>query len=232
MRKVSKLSTGIFALAIMLMCSANLWAQVSTATKADRSQLSAAEQLRTFTPDASNPAVNDLQIDRLKTKVLLESGLAHNTLSKQEIADLKAKIAVDANQISILTSENADVNKSQATALKADRQISRADFSSMSTDNQKNVLSNIRGIEITDLVNATPADLAQRQEGKFYIPVSQLANADMTRIQQVLNNPSTYIVVKEASMIPKIQVSKAAFENMSPEKKAAIKNSTDFVITD
>jgi hypothetical protein len=229
MRNVSKLSTGILAVAMVLMCSANMWAQqLSTANGASQKQMSASDQLRMFTPDASNPELSNLQISMLKTKVLLESGQANNKLSKQEVADLKAQIAVDASQINSRTTGD----KKEAGMLSAERKITRADFSTMSADNQKNVLTNIKGIEISDLVNATPADLNQRQDGKFYIPVSQLATSDMQRMQQILSNPSTYIVVKEASMIPKIQVSKAALENMSPEKKAAIKGSNDFVITD
>src|SRR5688500_7725842 len=66
-------------------------------TTAGSRQSSSAEELRKF---RSNGGTDKMQESLLQTKTALETGIASNSLSEKEIADLKAKIAAIEGRIS------------------------------------------------------------------------------------------------------------------------------------
>jgi hypothetical protein len=111
-------------------------------------------------------------------------------------------------------------------------EITRAQLLAMQHNDLRLALENLDFYKITDLVNASAAQLSQRQENIIYMTVDLFYNSDLERKMHVLNNPSRYVIVKEQSMIPKATVSRAHFNTLSPEKKQSMLNSGDFIITD
>jgi len=193
----------------------------ATTTSGSR-QSSSAEELRKF---KSNGGTDKMQESLLQTRTALETGIASNSLSEKEIADLKAKIAAIEGRISTQGSV-------PAVTPPGVRGITRSQFVQMNMDQQRNVLTDHTRIQITDLVNATSADLNQRLPNVFYVPAEDFRNYDISRKIQILNNPDTYKVVSAKSAIPKIQISRTEFNSLPATKQESIRNSGEFVITD
>jgi cob(I)alamin adenosyltransferase len=192
--------------------------------------------------NCSNPELNGLQASLADTQALLQKGQSDKSLSAQQISDLKSKIAGIEARIQKFEATGKGVsntNPSQKTAVAhkspvgdilAAKQFTRAQFLALTEDEQRQVLVNMKDLTVTDLINATPAVLKVRQDNLFYIPAANFNTYDITRQTQILKNPSLYIMVKEASLIPKSEISRASFNALSPEKQRAIENSNDFVI--
>ncbi|HKR03541.1 MAG TPA: hypothetical protein VJY62_02820 [Bacteroidia bacterium] len=264
MTKQNKLRTGIFAIAMVLMCNLSSWAQSGRESAPASAQSlksvqknPAANELKNFKADASNPELSKMQLSLLQMKAELEAGLSQNNLSQEQVAGLNRRINLLESQIA--KSAPAD-QKSQAAAQRKQnmqdaaqrtslntilsaKQITRSEFVALSEAGQKQVMLN--NITVTDLVNATPENTRMHQDYMFYIPAADFSGLDISKKIHILNNPSNYIVVENASDIPAAnatvkeypvvkthKISRAELNTYSPEKKKAIENSKDFVITD
>ncbi|HKR05412.1 MAG TPA: hypothetical protein VJY62_12325 [Bacteroidia bacterium] len=243
MIKQTKLSKSILAFVIMLLCNLHGWTQAersaAAASKPLYKETSATVELKSFIPDDSNPELSDLRLTLLKTKVDLEYRQSQNQLSEQEIAKRKETILAMENKVNGMANSNNNVI---AGKYPKERKFTRAQFVAMSEADQNEIASNLSRYEITDLLNATPG--AQFQENVFYIPVADFKAFDILKQIHIIKNPSDYVIVQNAAAIPvntissetpsitKYKISRAEFNTFPPEKKKAIENSKDFVITE
>lgn len=117
-----------------------------------------------------------------------------------------------------------------APAQSTQKHLTREEFAQLEGDGQAVVLANLNSYVISDLVNATPADLATRKSDVFYVPVADFLTYPTERQWLILKNPTTYIVVQDAASIPKIEISKAEYDALSTEKKINVRNSSEYII--
>jgi|GEM_PF-5672296 len=272
MKSKNKLKRGIFAIAIVLLCNPMTFAQsgrettptMATAKASSQQKHPAATELKNFKADANNPELSQMRLSLLEAKAALEAGMENNSLSQQTIAGMNRRINLLENKIKEKTQAKADKAGEQkpqqvmqrtpanpeaaqkASLLKAldQKQMTRAEFLTLSQAGQKEVMTN--NVNIMDLVNATPEALKYRQDNIFYIPVSEFKGYELAKQIHILNNPSNYIVIEDAAAtrtvnsygqapvqeVKKYKISKAELNSLSPEKKKAIENSKDFTITD
>lgn len=260
MEKQFKLNTGMFAIAFMLICSVPAWSQVTLGTTGravSKSEVKypAAEALNNFKADPSNPQWSKMQLVLLQDKAELEAGLAKGTLSNEKTKELTRKIGLMESQVK----EIAPVNpiekataekearlkqaeqKATARELISSGQMNRSQFVKMDVAGQKQAILN--NVNISDLVNGS-SSLGQRLDNTYYIPVSSFRQYDIDKQIHILNNPSSYIIVSDGAVIPSAgseknyhvvkskSITRAELNSYSPEKKKAIEESKDFVITD
>lgn len=258
MTKLNNLKVGMLAIA-MVLSTAVLRAQAvsgpATGKQMTQSKTPAASELANFKADPSNQELSDLRLALLKAKAELESGQAANTLSAEQISHLTRRIGLTEAKVNAMSSSNnsssqvndrekllKDYNNSQAI-LKGSTAITREQFMSLDASSQKQVLIN-NEIKISDLVNGTPEMLRSRQENKFYIPVDNFSSYATDKQIHILNNPADYILVQNASQIPvnttvkqdpeitTNKITRAELNSYSPERRKAIEESNNFVITD
>lgn len=261
MEKQFKLNTGMFAIAFLLICAVPAWSQVTpgtTVTAAAKAEVKypAAEALKNFKADPSNPQWSKMQLVLLQDKAELEAGLAKGTLSNEQAKELTRKIGLMESQVKEIAPVNpiekasaeraarvkqAD-QKATAREIMNSRQMNRSQFVAMDAADQKQAILN--NVNITDLVNANPSAMGQRMENMFYIPVSSFRQFDIEKQIHILNNPSSYIIVNDGAVIPSAgaeknypvvkskTITRAELNSYSPEKKKAIEDSNDFVITE
>lgn len=261
MKKQLKVSTGIFATAIMLICSVQAWSQnapgatASSAAKAQQKYPAAAE-LSTFKADPSNPQWSKKKLILLQDKAELEQGLAKGTLSNEKVSELTRRIGLLEAEVKEIApvdlTEKASAEraarikqaeqKSTAGEVMSSGQMSRSQFVAMDRADQK--LAILNNVNITDLVNGNPATMGQRMENTFYIPVSSFRQYDIEKQIHILSNPSAYVIVNDGVVIPSAgaeknypvvkskTITRAELNSYSPEKKKAIEESNDFVITE
>ena len=250
MRKANKFSTGIIAFAMVLVCSPFARSQsaahtaissssgvvsessapgtqgVKTSKSAHATAMNAFKAYKQSHPAADE---NDLQYVLLKTRATLEEGQANNSMSAAEVQAYKAKIA----DIEYMQKNGrpmaADVSPNggeQTIAVKnifAAKKASRAQIIALSDPEQRQVLRNVQSITITDLVNSTPQSLQHRVPNANYISIDNfMNNTDVVKMAYILKNPSSYIIVKNDSMIPKYQMSRADFNSLPVERQKAV----------
>lgn len=111
-------------------------------------------------------------------------------------------------------------------------EVTRAQLMAMPNGQLRETMINLDFFNITDLVNATPAQTASRQSDKVYMSVEQFNQADYERKMHVIMNPSHYVIVQSSSQIPKTEMSRAVLNSLPEAKKQAIIDSGDFKIID
>jgi len=167
------------------------------------------------------------------------SNLNSTTMKKQFMFSLGALVlamtlifstSVSAQQKSAGVPTGVSTVHSGSSATAAQKQITRAQFIQLSGSEQAALLADMSNVNITDLVNATPSDLAHRQDNLFYIPAAEFKNYSADRQWQILKNPNSYKVVQDAAQIPKIEIPKAQYDAMPQSKKDIIRNSSDYII--
>ncbi len=237
MANTIKLRTSIIAMAIVLLCNLQGWTQsekpigvapATTAKKGEIKQASESADLIYSNRGEQNLQFKMLQNLLLEKKAELQAGMESKNLNLEETNRLKETIAAIQTKINILSNNGS----STVDASKPPRTITREEFSFMTMDMQKVILTNSEYTTITDLVNATPSDLKYRQSQLFYVPLADFNNYPFYKKMQILNQPELYKIVKSSSQIPKMQISRAEFNSLSSVKQQAIKNSPDFVIAD
>lgn len=134
------------------------------------------------------------------------------------------------------------IEKETLLAAKVSQQITREQFMLLGQAGQKEIL--LDGITVTDLVNNTAEGYRNANANPIFIVASDFSNYSTEKQIHILNNPQSYIVVLQASQIPgnnterqdpaitKHRISKAELKQYSPERRKAIEESPNFVITD
>ena len=107
--------------------------------------------------------------------------------------------------------------------------ITRADYLNMNPQQQRDVLVHYVDFTITDLVNYSPA-LAQSRDTYIWMTDAQFHATSIARKDNVLKNPTKYIVVDDPQLIPLVTITQAQFDNLPPEKQDWIKNSGQYQI--
>src|SRR5688572_24976886 len=156
----------------MLLCNLHGWTQsvqpgaqkASTATPAQSSKkmTDSEEQIqRKANPNAVLPA-SELQLQIQQTKAALESGIAQNRLTDQQITEMKAKIASMERKAKTTSSapsaepERKRVETNLYRTILVSKQFTRSQFVSLSENEQRTIMKNASEYMITDLVNAKP----------------------------------------------------------------------------
>ncbi len=107
--------------------------------------------------------------------------------------------------------------------------ITRADYINMTPQQQRDVLVNYVDYTITDLVNYSPS-LAQSRDTYIWLTDAQFHVAPISRKDQVLENPTKYIVVDNPNLIPLITITQQQFNDLPPAKQDWVKNSGQYQI--
>lgn len=81
----------------------------------------------------------------------------------------------------------------------------------------------------TDLVQQTKS--SGIEDGKFYFTPEQFYEASPMRKLQIIQQPDKYIVVAKVIDKTPIIIKTAEFETYSPEKQKAIREDSDYIIT-
>jgi hypothetical protein len=84
-------------------------------------------------------------------------------------------------------------------------QCSRAQFTALSADQQRELITKMPDLKITDLVNATSIQMKSKEPNATYVTEEKFIKGDASLKLQVLNNPSKYIVVQNADQVPHSQ---------------------------
>ena len=184
------------------------------------------EQLRNYSKQNPAASDNDPQYAILKTRAVLEQGQKDHSLNDLQVKAMREKI--NAMEVQL---KNGSAAKSAAfNKIMTEKKCSRAEFLSLTLDQQRNALQKERAVRITDLVNERSSDLQLLQNGR-YITEETFMNADIMRQISILQNPSAYRVVKNGTALPKTQISTAQLNELSAEKRQAIIESNNFEIT-
>jgi hypothetical protein len=249
MRKASKFSTGIIAFAIVLVCSPFAWSQsaapttrsnstgvgsgtsasgtqvVKTSKSSEATSMNALKAYKQSHPGADE---NDLQYLLLKTRADLEVGQANQSLNADQVQTYKAKIA-DIEYMQKNGKPMGDVSPNGGAptiAVKnilAAKKANRAQILALSEPEQRQVLRNVQNITISDLVNASNESMQRRLPNVNYISIDNfMNNTDVVKMAYILKNPSSYVIVKDDSMIPKQQMTRAQFNSLPSERREAV----------
>jgi hypothetical protein len=254
MTKLKQLSTGIFALALMLVSNVQTWAQsgnaaapkTAVAAQAERNasgqmtgvttaspqqtKVAANEAVNNYKYDASNPELSNARLTLLKAKAELATGREDKTLTTEQTASLNLKISKLEKQVQTLSPaltskeiassspskemsaslKSKDISNSpqslsavpkeqrstsNADAIIQSKKCTRAQFLSLTQVEQKQLLPHIQDITVTDLVNATSADI--KGKNVDYMTVSDFKNADPEKQFYILSNPSSFYKIIE-----------------------------------
>ena len=256
MRKVTKLSAGIIAIAIMLVISPQSWGQSKKAAAAplaprsvsagSASEVKRAPSDRTTSANAVTPAAatktnsgiagvnkeNPTEYALAKTRMMLND----KSLTPEQVSQVKAKIAALEKQQAIEKSKvenNSLVPATENVAkILAAKKFTRSEFLALNEQDQRQVLLNINHLNLTDLVNATPEVLKSRANNVYFISANDFRSLNVTKQITVLQNPANYIIVNDESLIPRATMTRAELNTYSPERKKAILDAKQVVITD
>jgi hypothetical protein len=165
----------------------------------------ASAELAKFRDDPSNPELNRKKRALLENKSVLEKGIAENSISAEQRSTLEKRISILEKELSKYNSSDPKQNPSERDKLNAiykSKQCNRAQFLSMSEQQQRNLFQSIPDLKITDLVNAKPETLSKRKNDVHYLTVQKFNSAPVNNKIQILNNPGKYVVAQNYEDLP------------------------------
>jgi hypothetical protein len=244
MRKANKFSRSFIAFAMMLLFSPCVWSQSAApstrsssvtqqsvsagpATKNSRTvEMTAADAYRAYAQQHPGVGDADPQYSLLRTKATLENGQKNNSLSASEVTALQNKISSLEIQV-----KKGDADKSiTLNRILVNKATNRAEFLSLNSDQQRRALQVQGGLTITDLVNEKSANPQPLQNG-YYVSEDNFRNSDIMKQIYVLQNPGTYKIVKNGTVLPKAQISREQFNQLPEARRQHILESNQYEIT-
>lgn len=259
MRKVTKVSTVIIGIAIMLVGSPRSWGQAKKTAEplSPRSVSAGASQMKKSSPNqvssaqsvsltsgsqkqsesnVTNYDPNDLDVAIAKTKALLQSGQSQNNLTSEQVSALKAKIVALEEKQALAKTKMVNNSLVPATekvaAILVAKKFTRAEFNALNEQDQRQVLLNLNHLTVTDLVNSTPEALRTKSPNINFISANDFKGLNIPKQQIILQNPSNYIIVKDDSMIPRPTMTRAELNSLSPERRQAAIDAKQIQIID
>ncbi len=230
MKKLNRLKIGIFAIAMVLLCNPQGWSQTEKRTGSEPVVVGTAKKTTTSGAELRSSGSGDLNYSLRQAKSRLAAGQADNSLTPQQISDLKAKIASLEGRNKINASKPAASSADPVRNIRASKQTTRAQFLALTEAQQRDLLVNIKDLNITDLVNASSVPKTH-SEDVYYVTVDNFRNTDIMKQIYVLKNPSSYKIVSNGTVMPKQQMSRAQLNTYPAERQKAILESNQFEIT-
>jgi hypothetical protein len=243
MKKQVKISLGVLVLMMLLICNPGAWAQsgnaagtgtLGTANSVSKQKQSSAliesKKVNRQTPDE----VSNLQMSLMEARQTLKNGQANHSLNEKQAYVLTEKIKSIESQLksgSVKTDASA-AQAGQAGSMRSimkEKQFTRAQFAALPLDQKREVLKS-NDVVCKDLVNA-PSTPLQRTKSVYYITEDNFKNSDVMKRIHVLENPGTYIIVKNGTVLPKQQISRAELNSMPEARQRYILSSDKYEVT-
>jgi hypothetical protein len=236
MKKQFMLKVSVLALSVTLIFNSGVMAQavkqvyepgtIGTAHSSNVSKQPSALNKPTTLKQSPAVKANTVSTPLSESKAALERGLADKSLNEKQVYVLQQKIAsMEAEMKNKKTQSPAEIFHASVKS----KQVTRAEFRTLTEQQQRDLL--VSKVNVTDVINGTPDVLKAGQENVYFLTEDNFRNSDVAKQVLVLNNPSSYKIFQNGTVMPKPSISRAQFNSLSPERREAIIASGQYEIT-